>query len=435
MDLGLGRFGDGRLQKGAFLHGRLAAHGGKGISVRQLGGGRAGEMRIWRFLHNPKVTVSEMAATVKERTCTQARGRHILAIQDTTALRVDEKGIGLFLHPVIAVDADDGTMLGLIDNTFLARRGGGRARRKARSIEEKESHRWILGAESASALTEAGAASVTVIEDREGDIYESFALKPAGVEMLVRAAQDRVLAGGTRLFAKADGWAEAGRMSVDLPATPGRKARQAQLSLRFGAVAIPCPVRRKRGEAELPKTVTVHFIDAREIDPPQGAEAAHWRLLTTHEVEDIEAARRIVGFYRKRWTIEQVFRTMKTKGFQIEALRQQEGPLQKLVMAILIAAITTMQLVAERGGAAGRPLGDALDPDDLPALEKVCESLEGKTQRQKNPHPKGSLAYAAWVFARLGGWTGYYGKPGPIVMLRGFTEFQTIKHGWDLRNV
>ena len=149
--------------------------------------------------------------------------------------------------------------------------------------------------------------------------------------------------------------------------------------------------------------------------------AAHWRLFTTHKLEDIEAARRIVGFYRKRWTIEQLFRTAKTKGFQIEALRQQEGPLQKLVTAIFIAAIATMQLVAERDGAAGRPLADALDPEDMPVLEKVCESLEGKTQKQKNPHPKGSLAYAAWVFARLGGWTGYYGKPGPIVMLQGLT--------------
>lgn len=195
------------------------------------------------------------------------------------------------------------------------------------------------------------------------------------------------------------------------------------------------PAWRKRGGQELPKTVTLQFIDVREIDAFQGEAAAHWRLLTTHKVEDIEAARRIVGFYRKRWTIEQLFRTAKTKGFQVEALRQQEGPLQKLVTAIFIAAVTTMQLVAERDGAAGRPLADALDPDDLPALEKVCGSLEGKTQKQKNPHPKGSLAYAAWVFARLGGWTGYYGKPGPIVMLRGLTEFQAIKHGWYLRDV
>ena len=94
-----------------------------------------------------------------------------------------------------------------------------------------------------------------------------------------------------------------------------------------------------------------------------------------------------------------------------------------------------MQLVAEREGKANRPLADVFDPDDQPALERVCQSLEGKTAKQKNPYPKGSLAYAAWVFARLGGWTGYYGKPGPIVMLRGLTQFHAIKHGWSLRNV
>jgi hypothetical protein len=62
-------------------------------------------------------------------------------------------------------------------------------------------------------------------------------------------------------------------------------------------------------------------------------------------------------------------------------------------------------------------------------------SLEGKTAKHNNPHPKGSLAFASRVCARLGGWTGYYGKPGPIVMLRGLTEFHAIKHGWRLRNV
>jgi hypothetical protein len=425
----------GGCKKGAFLLRRLTDLGGKGVSVRGLGGKRSGEMRIGRFLHNPKVTATEMAATAKARTCAQVAGRHVLAIQDTTALRVDEKGLGLSLHPVIAVDADDGAMLGLIDNTFLTRKGGGRGTRKQRGIEEKESKRWLVGAGSAAALVQAGAASVTVVEDREGDIYESFAFKPTGVELLIRAAQDRALSDRTTLFAKADGWPEAGRMSVDLPTIPGRKARKAQLSVRFGTVEIPKPSRRKQGVVLLPKTVTLSFIDVREIDPPEGVEAVHWRLLTTHRVEDLETAQRLIGFYRKRWTIEQLFRTMKTKGFRIEALRQQEGPLQKLVTAILIAAIVTMQLVAERDGAAGRPLEDALDPEDEPVLEQVSKSLEGATQKQKNPHPKGSLAYAAWVFARLGGWTGYYGKPGPIVMLRGFTEFHAIKHGWKLRNV
>jgi len=417
------------------LYERLVAYGGKGVSVRQLGGNRAGEMRITRFLHNPRVKVGEMMSLALGRTCAQVAGRHVLAIQDTSALRVDEKGLGLSFHPVIAVDASEATVLGLIDNVFLTRKGGESARRKERDFQAKDSRRWLRGAESASVLMEAGAACVTVIEDREGDIYECFAFKPANVEKLVRAAQDRRLTDGTCLFSKADTWNEAGRMTVELPAAPGRKARKAELSVSFGKAEIMRPLSRKVSDA-LPESITVRLVIAREINPAEGEEPALWFLITTHQVNDIADARRIIGFYRLRWTIEQLFRTMKTKGFDVEALRQeQDGPLEKLVTAILIAAIKVMQLVAEREGKARRPLSDVFDPSDQPALERVCQSLEGKTEKQKNPHPKGSLAYAAWVFARLGGWTGYYGKPGPIVMLRGITEFHAIKHGWNLRDV
>jgi hypothetical protein len=392
-------------------------------------------MRITRFLHNPKVTLGEMLSTALARTCAGVAGRHVLAIQDTSSLRVDEKGVGLSFHPVIAVDASAGTVLGLVDNMFLRRSGGARASRKQRGFEDKDSRRWLSGAESAGALAEAGAACVTVVEDREGDIYECFAFKPANVEKLVRAAQDRCLADGGSLFSKADAWDAAGRMSVDLAAAPGRKARTAELSVSFGKIEVMRPKNRKAADG-LPAAITLTLVVGREIGPPEGQDPARWFLLTTHQVGDLADARRIIGFYRLRWTIEQLFRTMKTKGFDVEALRQEpDGPLEKLVTAILIAAVKVMQLVAERDGQARRPLSDAFDPDDQPALERVCQSLEGKTQRQKNPHPGGSLAYAAWVFARLGGWTGYYGKPGPVVMLSGLTQFHAIKHGWTLRDV
>ncbi|MCC8943367.1 IS4 family transposase [Bradyrhizobium sp. Arg68] len=400
-----------------------------------MGGDRAGEMRITRFLHNPKVTLGTMMSAARVRTCSQVGGRHVLAIQDTSALRVDEKGVGLSFHPVIAVDANTGATLGLVDNLFLTRQGGEREKRKQRTFEEKDSRRWLSGAESASALAEAGATCVTVVEDREGDIYECFAFKPANVEKLVRAAQDRSLVDGDLLFSKVEAWDEAGRMTVELPAAPGRKARKAELSIRFGKVEIKRP-KHHAASGGLPAAISVTLVIGREIDPPEGEDPALWFLLTTHQVNDIADGRRIIGFYRLRWTIEQLFRTMKTKGFDVEALRQeQDGPLEKLVTVILIAAIKVMQLVAERDGETKRPLHDVFDPDDRPVLERVCQTLEGKTAKQKNPHPKGSLAYAAWVFARLGGWTGYYGKPGPIVMLTGLTQFHAIKHGWSLRDV
>src|SRR5947208_3640718 len=246
-------------KNGGFLYERLVAHGGKGVSVSGLGGNRAGEMRITRFLHNPKVTRGEMMGTARARTCARVAGRHVLAVQDSSALRVDEKGVGLSFHPVIAVDANDGTVLGPVDNFFLKRQGGERGKRRQKTFEEKDSRRWLCGAQSASALAEAGAACVTVIEDREGDIYECFAFKPANVEKLVRAAQDRRLADGTTLFSKADAWDEAGRMTVDLPAAPGRAARTAELSVKFGAVEILRPKHRKASDG-LPKTIKVRLV-------------------------------------------------------------------------------------------------------------------------------------------------------------------------------
>ena len=425
-------------KRGAFLHERLVSVGGRGVRVRRLGGDRAGEIRLTRFLRNDAVSIEEMVRTAAARTHDRVAGRHVLALQDTTTVRADQKGCSIALHPVIAVDAVEGALLGLVDARFFARTGAQRAQRKAKEFSEKESRRWLEGAQRAGELVASGAACVTVIADREGDVYEDFALKPAEVEVVIRAGQNRALSDGSRLFERVGSLAEAGRITVDLAAAPGRRARTAVIAMRFCEVEIARPVSRPRTAelAALPASVKLWLVEAREIDPPGDAAAAHWRLLTSHRVADCADARRIVGFYRQRWTIEQLFRTLKTKGFDVEALRLADGgPFEKLVAASLIAAVTVLQLVRERDGAAKRPLEDAFERDDMPALEAASASLEGKTLRQKNPHPRGSLAFAAWVLARLGGWTGYYGKPGPVVMAAGLVQFHAIKHGWTLRDV
>ena len=89
------------------------------------------------------------------------------------------------MHPVIAVDAEDGTLLGLAgaelwtrpeppEDAVEARRV--RAYRKL-PIEGKESYRWLEVAEQAKGVL-ARAARVTVIGDRESDIYEEWARLP-----------------------------------------------------------------------------------------------------------------------------------------------------------------------------------------------------------------------------------------------------------------
>jgi hypothetical protein len=135
-----------------------------------------------------------------------------------------------------------------------------------------------------------------------------------------------------------------------------------------------------------------------------------------------------------RWAIEEFFHTIKTAGFDIEAADIGEPTVMiKFVAAVTVAAVTVMQLVKARDGKTKQRLADAFEPADRPILEALSAQLEGKTERQKNPHRKGSLAFASWVIARLGGWTGYYGKPGPRVMREGLDDFQNIKRGTTLR--
>jgi hypothetical protein len=390
-------------------------------------------MRLTRLLRSEAVTPKEMIETAGARTGPRCAGRHVLAIQDTTVVRSQGGGGGLYLHAMIAVDAEDGAILGAVHGAFLNRSKGKRGARRAKPIEEKESHRWLEGAARAAEVC-AQATKITVIADRESDIYEAFTRRPENVDLLIRAAKDRSL-GETSLFAHADALPVAARMELELPAKPGRKARKAQLALRFANVELRRP--RNGVYKDAPASTRVYLVDVREVDAPDGEAPIHWRLFTTHPVSNAAEAFEIANLYRRRWAIEQLFRAMKTQGFDIEGLRiEDEAPLANLVMAIFIAAVVAQQLVHARDGALEqgslRPLTDAFEPEDRPLLEAFNAKLEGNTQKQKNPHPKGSLAFAAWVCARLGGWNCYYGKPGPITMLNGWREFQAAKQGLAL---
>jgi len=417
---------------------RLVAQGARGgVRVRRLGGDRAGEIRFTRFLRNPSVTLTEMIATAFGRTEAACAGRDILAVQDTTVTRPAAGGRGSFLHATVAVDAASGAVLGPLDAQFLERSEGGRASRLQRTFEDRQSVRWLTATRRAAELR--GAARVTVVADREADIFELFAHRPAHVDLVVRALHDRALAGGGKLAAGIARGPCLGHAALDLPARPGTPARSARLQIRFGRLDLRPP---KENRKSCPVPVAMAYVDLREETPPEGgggagsdgARPVHWRLLTTREVGTVADALEIAEIYAKRWKIEEIFRTMKRKGFDVESLRiGEEAPRNRLILACLLAAAVVLQMTAARDGSADgralRPLTDAFDPEDRPLLEAISRDLEGRTERQKNPHPKGSLAFATWVCARLGGWTGYYGKPGPIVILSGWTEFQTLKHG------
>jgi hypothetical protein len=220
-----------------------------------------------------------------------------------------------------------------------------------------------------------------------------------------------------------------------VPAKPGRPAREATVALRFGPVSLKRP--ENTPDKGLPETVSLWVVDVQEIDPPEGTEPVHWRLMTTHEVTTVEQARQIVTWYRMRWIIEQVFRSMKSDCSRIEDSQLDDvNCFTKLAMIGLIAAIRAMQLVMARDGATGQPLSDAADPADMPALRALNARLEGRTEKLRNPHNESTLAWFAWIVARLGGWSGYtsrgYRPPGPKTMHHGLPRLDPTLEGWRL---
>ncbi len=442
----LGGFGDGRLRRtGSALLAALQQT--PSLCVNALAKDRNQAVQFGRFLDNSAVSAEEMLVHAGQLTRERAAARHVLAIHDTTELHFmgheaskrgfgasgNGRDLGLFLHPVMAVDADSGGIIGLVGAQVINRTGGPVTSRWAREADAKESRRWLAGAQQAEAVLE-GAAMITMLADAESDVYDLFARRPAAVHILSRAAQDRTLVGGERLFAHVAAWPEQNRTVIAVPQRGARPARTAPVALRFGEVTLKRPARAARSQAE---SVTLRLVDVTEIAPPAGEPPVRWCLLTTHAVDNVSHAQQIVAWYRQRWTIEQMFRTLKSAGFQAEASQIIEAKrFIKLVVAGLIAAVRVMQIVIGRDGATGQPLSDAADPADQPMLAAFNAKLEGRTDKLRNPHPAAGLAWLAWIVARLGGWSGYrskgYKPPGPKTITRGLHKLDAMSQGWKL---
>ncbi|MER9538992.1 IS4 family transposase [Mesorhizobium sp. M0586] len=397
------------------------------VCVRRLAGGCRGRIvGFGRFLANGRVTTQGLIEGWGS-TSSQACAGHVLAIQDTSEIHFTttaehRRGLGetgkggnvrgALLHAMLALAAGTGEVLGLVSGQIWTRDGRVETPHGQRLLTDKESQRWLATAEAAKGVL-VRAAKVTEVSDRESDIYAKWDRVPGpNFHILTRAMSDRLIEGGKLSTAKLQPTGEA---DVELRARPGRPARTAHLAARFGQVALKRP--QNCIEKGLAKTVTVSLVEVLEVGAPADAEPIVWRLLTTHTVQDAAMAWQVVAWYRMRWTIEQFFRTLKQQGLQLEDSQLETAErLMKLTAIAARAACIIMQLVQARDGPSAQSAEIAFTPAEIDTLQALVPELEGKTALQKNPHPPKSLAWAAWIIAKLGGWDGYPKSkpPGPI---------------------
>jgi hypothetical protein len=228
----------------------------KSVCLRRAAGGQRSQIvRYGRFLDNRRVTVGGLIEGWGKQTALAASGRHVLAIHDTSEINFrtspeHRRGLGeiakgnsygVLLHAMLAVDAQSGDSLGLVAGEIWTRQGRQSVAHDKRAASERESRRWLSTAQASKQVLSA-AAMVTVIGDRESDIYSAWAQFPEGkFHLLSRSMQDRTLVGGGSLDAMVASLPAVACRRLELVDRVGRPARHAKLELRFGEVTVNRP--------------------------------------------------------------------------------------------------------------------------------------------------------------------------------------------------
>jgi len=249
-----GKFSDKRLDKRAMQLSSML-YFGRSSSVHEAAITEADQKAAYRFLSNDKVEEKILIESVVERTNYLCQGKDVLVIQDTTEINLDNhrnrlksntgigftgnnKDLGFFVHGSIVLDASIGTMLGFSDLQLWHREEDKKDKYERDypnlQIEQKESYKWIKACkDSKSHLS--GACGITFIEDREGDIYEQFAMiADERTNLIIRSCRDRKLTGQESLYTKLSSQALSGSYDIELvkDIRKGVESRRATVEVR-----------------------------------------------------------------------------------------------------------------------------------------------------------------------------------------------------------
>ena len=428
------------------------------LSMRKLANSHKEEIQFGRFLSNPRVNVQSFELVLYNQCGSSATdSQHLLLLEDSTQMAFSlqrqieglgkiDKGIvqGYYLHPVLTLDADNGACHGVSALEFRVRsqQGDGLTYLQRKSVrsrefyEDKEAYRWQSSIEKALASLPPSSRK-TVVADRESDIYAVLVglRQDLGVDYVIRSRIDRALTEGDKLLNFMRQQPVRAEIEMEMPATEGHSAHLARLQLRYAQVELNRT--ESRTKAPLPAHWKTWVVSVCEVAQtvPKGEQPVSWTLLTSHPVDSAEEAWRIVGFYKQRWNIEQIFRLLKSRCLRFESSQLSAyEKMRKLMVVALMGAVKVLQLVRAREGHTNQSLSAVFDESEREFLGKLNVALEGSSDKQKNPYPATSLAYGAWVIARLAGWSGYQSQrpAGPTDFFTGLQRFYEKWKGYRL---
>lgn len=418
------------------------------MNIPQACGSRAKAKAAYRFLDHPQVHLDSVLSGHYRATGRRVASYPVvLAVQDTTELNYtaheqcemlgpigdrQSRCVGLLVHDTMVYNLE-GTPLGLIDVQCWARDPEDRGKSQRRyelPIQQKESAKWLVSYRAAGRLQAACPGTVVVsVGDREADLYELFVeAKARGgqPQVLVRATRERKLEAedeqeSQRLWDYVRGLPAAGAVELKVPRRSGRPGRTARLEIRFGAVELQAP-KRKRGLG----SVRLWAIAAEEVDAPPGVEPIRWYLLTTLAVASLEQALEKLQWYALRFQIEVYHRTLKS-GCKIE--ERQLGHAERIEACLAIDLVVAWRIAHLTK--LGREVPEV--PCTVYFEEAQWQALVVFVKREAPPAQPPSLREAVRMVATgLGGFLGRKsdGEPGAQCLWRGLQRLDDITQMW-----
>ncbi len=378
--------------------------------------------------------------------------KRVLAVQDSSYLNLthfqkmegvgpigteQQKTTGLVMHSTLAV-TEEGMSLGVINQAVWARSNEAETRTakemKERLIEEKESNKWLTALRQTPKLSET---EVITVCDAEADVYELLTLAVKSEKaIVVRAAQDRALMppAVNRLFTSIAAVPLSAQLTLNLPATANRPARQAKASVHFKKAKLKAPTRPKRDKNEasdLPHPLpplTLYAVMVREVAPPDGVKPVCWLLLTTVPLLTVDDALQCVNWYCQRWQIEIWHKILKS-GCRLEQRRLKTADRLQTCLALYNIIAWRLHWLTHLS----RCHPDA--PCNLALTESEWQALAANaTGSTLSPPQPPSIAQAILWIAQLGGFLARKGDgfPGVTVLWRGWHRLQDLTAMWSL---
>jgi hypothetical protein len=392
----------------------------------------------YRFFSNDDIDPQDVLSSHIESTYSRLdKVPLVLAVQDTT--EVDWTGHpattglgplghtacqGLHVHSTLAFTPER-VPLGLLAQHVWARDPddvGKRKRRKQLPMSQKESQKWLTSLEAVFNARDCCAPTRFVsVGDREADVFDLLAAeRPAGVELLVRAAWDRCVEVPERyVWATVAAQPVVEHLTLQVPRRGTQPGREATLALRFCPLTL-CPPRHRKS-AGLP-SVALWAVQVREIDPPMDVKPIEWLLLTTVEVRTAADAIERVTWYACRWGIAMWHRMLKS-GCRIEARQLDTGErLQRGLTLYSVIAWRVFYAIMLARAVPEMPCNVLLEIEEWQAL--YCAIHHCPTPPEEPP----SLDQAVRWIAQLGGFVGRRRRdqPGAETLWRGFQHLTDL---------